>query len=200
MGIIDKILKEHSVILEQEETRREVYKINEDVEIGIYQTKDSIYMYAYSYSKDRNLSIKSNFKRLWDGFKKVAKDGYIAVDKGYTCTFKLRKEDSTKHMVLKEQGLYEKPNLNELEDIVHKLMVENEQLKSENALLKLELEKCSQIINEHKNVGRKKKFTDEQVNEIKRLNREENMSIRQLAKQFSCSVGLIHKVLKGVSI
>lgn len=195
MDIIDKILKEHSVILEIEETRREVYKINEDVEVGIHQTKDSIYMYAYSYSKDRNLSIKSNFKRLWNGFKKVAKGSYIAVNKDYTCEFKLIQEDGNKHVKHKEQGLYEKPNLNELEDIVHKLMVENEQLKSENALLKLELEKCSQIINEHKNVGRKKKFTGEQVNEIQRLNKEENMSIRQLAKKFECSVGLIHKVL-----
>lgn len=198
MGIIDKILKEHSVILEQEETRREVYKVNEDVEIGIYQTKDSIYMYAYSYSKDRNLSIKSNFKRLWDGFKKVAKDGYIAVDKGYTCTFKLnQEEDNIKCVVPKEQEDNKKINVDGWEEVVHKLMVENERLKTENALLKLELERCSQIINEHKKVGRKKKFTDEQVNEIKRLNREENMSIRQLAKQFSCSVGLIHNVLNG---
>ena len=193
MDIIDKILKEHSVILEGEETRREIYEINEDIEVGIHQTKDNIYMYAYSYSRDRHLSIKSNFKRLWNGFKKVAQDGYIAIDKGYTCTFKLRKEDSTKQ----EQELYEKPSVNELEDIVHKLRIENEHLKSENALLKLEIEKCSQIINEHNKAGRKNKFTQEQVEEIKRLNREENMSIRQLAKQFSCSVGLIHNVLKG---
>lgn len=198
MGIIDKILKEHSVILEQEETRREVYNINEDVEIGIHQTKDSIYMYAYSYSKDRNLSIKSNFKRLWNGFRKVAKDGYIAVDKGYTCTFKLnQEEDNIKCVVSKEQEDNKKINVDGWEEVVHKLMVENERLKTENALLKLELERCSQIINEYKKVGRKKKFTDEQVNEIKRLNREENMSIRQLAKQFSCSVGLIHNVLNG---
>lgn len=197
MDIIDKILKEHSIILEQEETRREVYNINEDVEIGIYQTKDSIYMYAYSYSKDRNLSIKSNFKRLWNGFKKVAKDGYIAIDKGYTYTFKLKQEDSTKHMVLKEQELYKKTKVEDLDEIVHKLRLENEHLKSEIALLKLELEKSSQIKSEHKKIGRKNKFTSEQIEDIKRLNREEYMSIRQLAKMFGCSVGLIHKVLRG---
>lgn len=152
-------------------------------------------MYAYSYSKDRNLSIKSNFKKLGNGFIKVAQDWYIAVNKDYTCEFKLKQNESNKLVIHKNQELYEKPNLNELEDIVHKLVVKNEQLKSENALLKQELEKCSKIINEHKKAGIKNKFTQEQVEEIKRLNREENISIRQLAKKFECSVGLIHKVL-----
>lgn len=195
MDIIDKILKEHSVILEREETRRETYELNEDVELGIHQTKDNIYMYAYSYSKDRNLSIKSNFKRLWNSFIKIAQDGYIAVNKDYTCEFKLKRDDINKFDIHKEQELYEKQNLNELEYEVNELMIENKHLKHEIELLKLELEKCSQIINEHKKAGRKNKFTDEQVEEIKRLNREENMSIRQLAKKFDCSVGLIHKLL-----
>lgn len=44
MDIIDKILKEHSVILEIEETRRETYGINEDIEVGIHHTKDNIYV------------------------------------------------------------------------------------------------------------------------------------------------------------
>lgn len=196
MDEIDKILKEHSVTLERKKTRRETYEINEDIEVGIYQTKDSIYMYAYSYSRDRNLSIKSNFKKLWNGFIKVAQDGYISVNKDYTCEFKLKQKESNKPVIHKEQELYEKQNSNELERRVNELMLENKRLKHEIELLKLELEKCSQIINKHKKAGRKNKFTDEQVEEIKRLNKEDNMSIRQLAKQFSCSVGLIHNVLK----
>lgn len=196
MDEIDKILKEHSVTLEREKTRRETYEINEDIEVGIHQTKDSIYMYAYSYSRDRNLSIKSNFKKLWNGFIKEAQDGYISVNKDYTCEFKLKQKESNKPVIHKEQELYEKQNSNELERRVNELMLENKRLKHEIELLKLELEKCSQIINKHKKAGRKNKFTDEQVEEIKRLNKEDNMSIRQLAKQFSCSVGLIHNVLK----
>ena len=49
-------------------------------------------------------------------------------------------------------------------------------------------------INEQKNVGRKNKFSNEQISEIKKL-RNENMSIRAIAKEFDCSVGLIHKLL-----
>lgn len=200
MDIIDKILKEHSVILEREETRRETYELNEDVELGIHQTKDNIYMYAYSYSRDRNLSIKSNFKRLWNGFKKVAQDGYISVDKRYACEFKLKQNDTDKdgidkHIIDKEKELYEKQNANVLEVRVNELMLENKRLKHEIESLKLELERCLEVINTHKKAGRKNKFTNEQVDEIKRLNREENKSIRQLAKQFNCSVGLIHKLL-----
>lgn len=161
----------------------------------VYIIQKIIYMYAYSYSKDRNLSIKSNFKKLWNGFIKVSQDGYIAINKDYTCEFKLKQNESNKLVINKEQALYEKQNSNELEARVNELMLENKRLKYEIELLKLELEKCSKIINEHKKAGRKNKFTHEQVEEIKRLNREDNMSIRQLAKKFECSVGLIHKIL-----
>lgn len=120
----------------------------------------------------------------------------MSVNKDYTCEFKLKQKEGNKPVIHKEQELYEKQNSNELERRVNELMLENKRLKHEIELLKLELEKCSQIINKHKKAGRKNKFTDEQVEEIKRLNKEDNMSIRQLAKQFSCSVGLIHNVLK----
>ena len=192
MDIIDKILEEHSVILKQEETVRKVYKVDEDIEIGIHQTKDEIYMYAYSYESDRNLSIKSNFKKLYNGFKVIAQDGYISIDKNYCYTFKLKQEEIIIPEAIK---LDSKNQLDLLREQIEKLINENLQLKEENEELKYQLEKCSQIINEHRKLGRKNKFTDEQIEEIKKL-RNENMSIRAIAKKFDCSVGLIHKLVK----
>lgn len=193
MDILDKILKEHSVILEKEETRIEVYKIDEDIEIGVQQTKDSIYMYAYTSSKDKNISIKSNFKKLWDGFRKVAEDGYIKSKKGYTYTFNLKKVEYVEEVIEVREQVVSKDTL--LEEMVHKLTIENDKLKAENIALKLEIYRCS-LVNEHQQLGRKRKLSDEQLSQIKELNAEKGMSIRQLAKRFECSVGLIHKVLK----
>ena len=42
--------------------------------------------------------------------------------------------------------------------------------------------------------GRKAKFTDEQIQEI-RNKRAEGKSIRAIAEEFSCSVGLVHKLI-----
>lgn len=190
--MVDKILEKHSVILDTEETIRKTYKVNEDIEIGVHQNKDNIYMYAYSYSKDRNLSIKSNFKRLYNGFKAISKDNHISVDRNYCYTLKLKQED------IPAVAIDTTITGNEIEllrEQIKKLIDENLQLKEENKGLKHQLENCSQIINEHKNVGRKNKFSNEQIEEIKKL-RDGNMSIRAIAKEFDCSVGLIHKLIK----
>lgn len=150
MDIIDKILEKHSVILKQEETVRKVYKVNEDIEIGIHQNKDDIYMYAYSYNSDRNLSIKSNFKKLWNGFKAIAQDGYISVDKNYSYTFKLKQEE-----IITPTEASSKNQLELLREQIEKLINENLQLREENEELKYQLEKCSQMINERQKMGRK---------------------------------------------
>lgn len=192
MDIIDKILEEHSVILDKEGTIRKTYKVNEDIEIGIHQTKDEIYMYAYSYESDRNLSIKSNFKKLWNGFKAIAQHNYISVDKNYSYTFKLKQEEIPTPTPITSDS---ENQLELLRKRIEKLINENLQLKEENEELKYQLGECSQIINEHKKLGRKNKFSNEQISEIKKL-RNENMSIRAIAKKFDCSVGLIHKLIK----
>ena len=199
MDIFDKILKEHSVILEQEETRTETYEIDDDVEINIQQTKDRIYMYAYRYSTDRTLNMKNNFKRLWKGFEKVAKDNKISTITVYSYEFYLKQEESTEVVIVKEpeQKVEEKQDISVVEDdTVSKLMLENKQLKSEIESLKVELEQCRKVISKYSKLGRKSKLTAEQIEEIKGLNKG-GMSIRQLAKMFECSAGLIHKVINS---
>lgn len=46
------------------------------------------------------------------------------------------------------------------------------------------------------NAGRKEKFNKEQVKQILEA-REQGKSIRAIAKEFKCSVGLIHKLIKN---
>lgn len=69
----------------------------------------------------------------------------------------------------------------DLNNQVQELINENEKLKV-------------QKIKNERNAGRKQKFTSKQIQEIKQL-REENKSIREIAKQFECSVGLVHKIV-----
>lgn len=46
------------------------------------------------------------------------------------------------------------------------------------------------------NAGRKEKFNKEQVQQILEA-REQGKSIREIAKEFQCSVGLIHKLINN---
>lgn len=89
--------------------------------------------------------------------------------------------------------------INELESQIQSLMLKYEQLMQQYEMLEVEKKKlqnkieCSTIKNE-RGAGRKKKFTTEQVNAILEA-RDEGKSIRSLAKEFNCSIGLIHKLI-----
>ena len=47
--------------------------------------------------------------------------------------------------------------------------------------------------NEHK-AGRQNKFNNEQIQEIRNL-KLKGKSIRQIAREYDCSVGLVHKLI-----
>lgn len=55
-------------------------------------------------------------------------------------------------------------------------------------------EKIHKLKNE-RGAGRKSKFTDQQINDIKQY-RSDGKTIKQIADIYSCSVGLIHKLIK----
>ena len=57
---------------------------------------------------------------------------------------------------------------------------------------KAELIEYIQELESKLNAGRKEKFNEEQVNQILEA-RKEGKSIRAIAEQFECSIGLIHK-------
>lgn len=69
-----------------------------------------------------------------------------------------------------------------------------EELLKEIQHLKQEVEKYKTLAESKSNVGRKAKFNQEQILEIKEANKQ-GKSIRTLAREYNCSVGLIHKVL-----
>ena len=50
------------------------------------------------------------------------------------------------------------------------------------------------LMHNARGAGRKAKFTDDQVDEIRRL-REDGNTIKEIAKRYNCSVGLIHKLI-----
>ena len=61
---------------------------------------------------------------------------------------------------------------------------------------KAELIEYIQELESKLNAGRKEKFNEEQVNKILEA-RKEGKSIRAIAEQFECSIGLIHKIINN---
>lgn len=97
---------------------------------------------------------------------------------------------------------------------VKSLMEENEELKKEfkkKERLEKEVQKLKDerkaIIEEYKetnnvqkiknerNAGRKTKFTDTDIDKILEWRNVHKRSIRTIAKDFNCSVGLVHKII-----
>lgn len=75
------------------------------------------------------------------------------------------------------------------------LKAENKQLKTDNEALYKQIEELTVSQYNARGAGRKSKFNKEQEQTI-RLEREQGKSIRQLAKDYGCSVGLIHNIIK----
>ena len=50
------------------------------------------------------------------------------------------------------------------------------------------------MIHNARGAGRRARFTDDQIEEIKKL-REDGNTIKEIATRFECSVGLIHKLI-----
>ena len=54
--------------------------------------------------------------------------------------------------------------------------------------------KKNSLMHNARGAGRKAKFTDDQVDDIRRL-REDGNTIKEIANRYNCSVGLIHKLI-----
>lgn len=87
------------------------------------------------------------------------------------------------------------------------LLQKNEVLKAQNKLLEQNLKRLNQksyeqaellrkggLVHNARGAGRKRKFTKQQVSEIKQL-RAEGCTIAKIAKEKGCSIGLIHKLI-----
>ena len=71
-----------------------------------------------------------------------------------------------------------------------------QQEKGIEKMKKAELIEYIQELESKLNAGRKEKFNEEQVNQILEA-RKEGKSIRAIAEQFECSIGLIHKIINN---
>lgn len=78
--------------------------------------------------------------------------------------------------------------------IIEKQKNEIQQLKDENKLLKSTKRPIDLKIHNERGAGRKSKFTI-QEKETMKLYRIQGKTIKEIAEMYSCSVGLVHKII-----
>ena len=78
--------------------------------------------------------------------------------------------------------------------IIEKQKSEIQQLKDENKLLKSTKRPIDLKIHNERGAGRKSRFTI-QEKETMKLYRIQGKTIKEIAEMYSCSVGLVHKII-----
>ena len=215
MKIFNEILDKHTKMYN---CKRESYMINDDLEILISQDGNKVAMWGVNHKTDRFLNLSTKrFKMLMDGFKSVASDLYSSGNYYYITVDTSKKEsidDKSYEVEIEEL----KKKIDCLNDIIARLEKRNERLEEDvekyrkdylyyfNEYLKLKdkdfkrnLDEMDQLkknslMHNARGAGRKAKFTDDQVDEIRML-REDGNTIKEIANRYNCSVGLIHKLI-----
>lgn len=213
MKIFDGILLKHTDI----QTCRESYVVNKDIGITVDQKENKVVMWAFNYTTDRfvNLGTK-RFEKLIDGFKSVASDLY-SKDHYYYITLGSTNKDSVVDDKSNEVAEL-KQKVACLNDIIARLEARNKKLESDvdryredylyyhgewaklvdenfkRTMEDLDGIKKNSFMHNARGAGRRARFSDEQVMEIKKL-RESGNTIKEIATRFECSIGLIHKLI-----
>lgn len=78
-----------------------------------------------------------------------------------------------------------------------KLRADNKLLKQQVSTLQEEVERLGKMA--HRGGGRHPRFTEEEINLIL-LKHSRGATMRSLAKEFQCSIGLIHKIINEQKI
>ena len=215
MTLINEILLKHTDI----QTCRESYVFNKDIGITVEQKENKVVMWAFNYTTDRfvNLGTK-RFEKLMDGFKSVVSDVY-SKDYYYYITLGPTNKDSVVDDKSKEDEVAEiKQKVACLNDIIARLEERNKKLESDvdryrkdylyyhgewaklvdenfkRTMEDLDGIKKNSFMHNARGDGRRARFSDEQVKEIKKL-RESGNTIKEIATRFECSIGLIHKLI-----
>lgn len=214
MEVFKEILDTHTKIC----TCRKIYKVNEDLEITVDQKENKVVMWGFNYKSDRFLNLSTKrFQKLMDGFKSVASDLYSSGNYYYITVDTSKKEsidDKSYEVEIEEL----KKKIDCLNDIIARLEKRNERLEEDvekyrkdylyyfdeysklrdkdfnRTLEEINNLKKNSLIHNARGAGRKAKFTDDQVDEIRRL-REDGNTIKEIANRYNCSVGLIHKLI-----
>ena len=193
--MFNEILKKHTKPC----TCREIYNISSDLEITIDQKENKVVMWGFNHKSDRFLNLSTKrFQKLMDGFKSVASDLYSSGNYYYITidTSKKESRDDKSYEVEIEEL---KKKIDCLNDIIARLEARNNRLEQEVNKYKdfkrnLDDLKKGVLIHNARGAGRKAKFTDDQVDDIRRL-REDGNTIKEIANRYNCSVGLIHKLI-----
>ena len=195
MEIFKEILDTHTKIC----TCRKIYKVNEDLEITVDQKENKVVMWGFNHKSDRFLNLSTKrFQKLMDGFKSVASDLYSSGNYYYITIDTSKKESrADKSYEVEIEELNKKIDC--LNDIIARLEARNNRLEQEVNKYKdfkrnLDDLKKGVLIHNARGAGRKAKFTDKQIEEIRRL-REDGNTIKEIANRYNCSVGLIHKLI-----
>ena len=195
MEVFKDILDTHTKIC----NCRKIYKINEDLEITVDQKENKVVMWGFNHKSDRFLNLSTKrFQKLMDGFKSVASDLYSSGNYYYITIDTSKKESrADKSYEVEIEELNKKIDC--LNDIIARLEARNNRLEQEVNKYKdfkrnLDDLKKGVLIHNARGAGRKAKFTDKQIEEIRRL-REDGNTIKEIAKRYNCSVGLIHKLI-----
>ena len=195
MEIFKEILDTHTKIC----TCRKIYNINEDLEITVDQKENKVVMWGFNHKSDRFLNLSTKrFQKLMDGFKSVASDLYSSGNYYYITIDTSKKESrADKSYEVEIEELNKKIDC--LNDIIARLEARNNRLEQEVNKYKdfkrnLDDLKKGVLIHNARGAGRKAKFTDKQIEEIRRL-REDGNTIKEIANRYNCSVGLIHKLI-----
>lgn len=77
---------------------------------------------------------------------------------------------------------------------IQKLKYEIQKLKNENKTLKSSKVVSDKKIHNERGAGRKERFSD-QEKEMMKMYRIQGKTIKEIAEVYSCSVGLIHKII-----
>ena len=195
MEVFKEILDTHTKIC----TCRKIYKINDDLEITVDQKENKVVMWGFNHKSDRFLNLSTKrFQKLMDGFKSVASDLYSSGNYYYITIDTSKKESrADKSYEVEIEELNKKIDC--LNDIIARLEARNNRLeqevnKYEDFKRNLDDLKKGVLIHNARGAGRKAKFTDKQIEEIRRL-REDGNTIKEIANRYNCSVGLIHKLI-----
>ena len=193
--MFNEILKKHTKPC----TCREIYNISSDLEITIDQKENKVVMWGFNHKSDRFLNLSTKrFQKLMDGFKSVASDLYSSGNYYYITVDTSKKESiDDKSYEVEIEELNKKIDC--LNDIIARLEARNNRLEQEVNKYKdfkrnLDDLKKGVLIHNARGAGRKAKFTDKQIEEIRRL-REDGNTIKDIANRYNCSVGLIHKLI-----
>ncbi|MEG2540097.1 MAG: hypothetical protein RSA01_10930 [Clostridium sp.] len=215
MKIFDEILLKHTDI----HTCRESYIVNKDIGITVDQKENKVVMWAFNYTTDRfvNLGAK-RFKKLIDGFKLVASDVYSKDDYYYITLNTVDINDVVDNKSSELEIAELKQRVSCLNDIIARLEARNKKLEGDvdryredylyyhgewaklvdenykRTMEDLDGIKKNSFMHNARGAGRRARFSDAQVEEIKKL-RDDGNTIKEIATRFECSVGLIHKLI-----